>query len=224
MSWARWIDRLLLGSVSTGLIHHGHGLIAIVHAEETPVADAPVLVGIDGSASAEAATAFAFNEASRRGVDLVALHAWSDAGIFTADWHEYENQGREVLAERLAGWQQQYPDMHVQRRLVRGDPARRLSEESQHSQLVVVGSHGLGGFPPLDYGEWTMAKPQHVVRVTAHLGLRPGRALSRHHDGARRRRRWRYSGSADTSRLASRNTVRGSVGRSLCAGVQSSPS
>jgi nucleotide-binding universal stress UspA family protein len=154
------VDRLLLGSVSTGLIHHGHGPIAIVHAEKTPASDAPVLVGIDGSPAAEAATALAFDEASRRGVDLVALHAWSDAGVFTADWPEYENQGSEVLAERLASWQQQYPDVHVRRRVVRGDPIRWLHEESEHSQLVVVGSHGLGGFAGMLLGSVSSAVAQ----------------------------------------------------------------
>src|SRR5271163_1195906 len=73
-------ERLRLGSVSTGLLHHGHGPIAVVQPEEAPPADAPVLVGVDASPASEAATALAFEEASRRGVDLVALHAWSDVG------------------------------------------------------------------------------------------------------------------------------------------------
>jgi nucleotide-binding universal stress UspA family protein len=153
-------DRLLLGSISMGLIHHGHGPIAIVHDEETPAADAPVLVGIDGSPDAEAATALAFDEASRRGVDLVALHAWSDAGIFAADWPEFENQGRKVLAERLAGCRQQYPGVHVRQQLMRVNPARWLSEESKHSQLVVVGSHGLGGFAGMLLGSVSSAVAQ----------------------------------------------------------------
>ena len=85
----------------------------------------------------------------RRGVDLVALHAWSDVAVFPIlgmDWHEYESQGHEILSERLAGWQEQYPDVHVQRRLVCDQPARWLTRESQHAQLVVVGSRGRGGF------------------------------------------------------------------------------
>ena len=67
-------------STSTGLIHHGHGPIALVRADDAQAPDdvAPVLVGIDGSRASVAATALAFDEASRRGVDLIALHAWSD--------------------------------------------------------------------------------------------------------------------------------------------------
>jgi nucleotide-binding universal stress UspA family protein len=144
------LGRLLLGSVSTGLLHHASCPVAIIRPEpESSDSDAPVLLGIDGSPASEAATTLAFDEASRRGVDLVALHAWSDVAVFPIlgmDWHEYESQGHEILSERLAGWQEQYPDVHVQRRLVCDQPARWLTRESQHAQLVVVGSRGRGGF------------------------------------------------------------------------------
>ncbi|HEX3284646.1 MAG TPA: universal stress protein [Mycobacterium sp.] len=144
------LGRLLLGSVSTGLVHHASCPVAVIRPEPEPsYGDAPILLGIDGSPASEAATALAFDEASRRGVDLVALHAWSDVAVFPIlgmDWHEYESQGHEILSERLAGWQEQYPDVHVERRLVCDQPARWLTRESQHAQLVVVGSRGRGGF------------------------------------------------------------------------------
>jgi len=145
------LGRRLLGSVSTGLIHHAHCPVAIVHADQAKATDpaSPVLLGIDGSAASEGATALAFDEASRRGVDLVALHAWSDVGVFPSlgvDWHKYEEQGREILGERLAGWHEEYPDVRVRRRVVCDGPARWLVDESGQSQLVVVGSHGRGGF------------------------------------------------------------------------------
>lgn len=72
------LGRLLLGSISTALLHHARCPVAIIHSGNgaTPDSDAPVLVGIDGSPASEAATALAFDEASRRRVDLVALHAW----------------------------------------------------------------------------------------------------------------------------------------------------
>lgn len=78
------LGRLLLGSVTTGLIHHAHCPVAVIRSEEIAVPDsnAPVLVGIDGSPASEAATALAFDEASRRGVGLMALHVWSDVGVF----------------------------------------------------------------------------------------------------------------------------------------------
>lgn len=73
----RWPGRLL-GSVSSGLLRHAHCPVVIIHDEDSVMPhpqQAPVLVGVDGSSASELATAIAFDEASRRNVDLVALHA-----------------------------------------------------------------------------------------------------------------------------------------------------
>jgi nucleotide-binding universal stress UspA family protein len=141
--------RAIFGSVSSGLVHYAHCPVAVIHANDAPAPDpaSPVLLGVDGSAASDAATAVAFEEASRRGVDLVALHAWSDVGMFPilgADWRQYEDEGHKVLAERLAGWQEQYSDVQVRRRIVCDQPARWLLEDSEKAQLVVVGSRGRG--------------------------------------------------------------------------------
>ncbi len=159
------LGRLLLGSVTTGLIHHAHCPAAVIHSDqgEAPDPSAPVLLGIDGSPASEAATALAFDEASRRGVEPLALHAWSDVGVFPIlgmDWRDRESEGQEVLAERLAGWQEQYPDVHVERLLVCDKPARWLLEESERAQLVVVGSRGRGGFPGMLLGSVSSAVAQ----------------------------------------------------------------
>lgn len=152
----------LLGSVSRGLLHHADCPVAVTHADGVRVPDrtSPVLLGIDGSPASEGATALAFDEASRRGVDLVALHAWSDVGVFPAlglDWREYELEGHQILAERLAGWQERYPDVRVQRRIVCDRPARWLIDEAKNSQLVVLGSRGRGGFKGLLLGSVSTA-------------------------------------------------------------------
>ncbi|BCO34903.1 universal stress protein [Mycobacterium heckeshornense] len=170
------LGRFLLGSVSTGLLHHAHCPVAIIHADEGLSDDnAPVLVGIDGSPASEGAIGLAFDEASRRRVHLVALHAWSDVGVFPIlgmDWRGYETQGAEVLAERLAGWQEQYPDVRVERRLVCDKPAHWLIEESAHAQLVVVGSRGRGGFPGMLLGSVSSALAQSAQAPL--IVVRPG--------------------------------------------------
>jgi nucleotide-binding universal stress UspA family protein len=150
----------VLGSISRGLLHYGHGPVAVIRPEGQVAPSAPVLLGIDGSPASEPATALAFDEASRRGVGLVALHAWSDVGVFPPQeeaWREYEKEGLEVLAERLAGWQEQYPDVTVTRRIVRDRPARRLLDEAAHAQLVVLGSRGRGGFSRMLLGSVSTA-------------------------------------------------------------------
>ena len=153
----RWPGRLM-GSVSSGLLRYAHCPVAIIHDEDPLMphpSKAPVLVGIDGSSASELATAIAFDEASRRNVGLIAVHAWSDVDVSEwpgIDWPVTQSMAEEVLAERLAGWQEQYPDVQVSRTVVRDQPARQLVQRSEEAQLVVVGSRGRGGFADMLVG------------------------------------------------------------------------
>ncbi len=160
------VGRVLLGSVSTGLIHHAHCPVAVIHDEVAVAAkpsQLPVVVGIDGSPASELATAIAFDEASWRGVELVAIHAWSDAHVSdipSIEWSAQQAVGEEALAERLAGWQERYPDVAVRRKIVLDAPARHLLAEAESSQLLVVGSHGRGGFSGMLLGSVSTAVTQ----------------------------------------------------------------
>lgn len=143
------LDRLTLGSVSSGLVRHAHSPVAVIHKEHAdPGMRAPILLGVDGSPASEFATTIAFDEASHRHAPLVAMHAWADpltAGAHL-NWTIDEAKGGEVLSERLAGWQEKYPDVEVRPTLVHQDAGRWLVNHSDSAQLVVVGSHGRGGF------------------------------------------------------------------------------
>lgn len=144
------VERALLGSVARGLLHHAHGPVAVIHAAGGQLPDAgPVVVGVDGSPASEEAVKLAFDEASRRGAELVAVHAWYDLAAppsIAQHWLDRVESAEEVLAERLAGWRDQYPDVTVRRRVVCDQPAKAMLEEARGAQLVIVGSHGRGGF------------------------------------------------------------------------------
>lgn len=144
------IGRGVLGSVSSGIVRRASCPVAVIHDEDPLMpypAQAPVLVGIDGSPASELATTIAFDEASRRGVELKAVHAWSDTGILGlpgVDWSAVKAEAERSLSERLAGWRERYPDVTVHRIVVGDRPARQLIEQSETAQLTVVGSHGRG--------------------------------------------------------------------------------
>lgn len=157
------VARAFLGSVSSSLVRHAHCPVAVIHDEDPPTArppQAPVVVGIDGSSTSELATEIAFDEASRRGVGLVAVHAWTDRGPLgfprtnhaPIEWANFEVRAEAALAERLSGWQERYPDVVVRKVVVCDQPASPLLEQADTAQLVVVGSHGRGGFPGMLLG------------------------------------------------------------------------
>jgi nucleotide-binding universal stress UspA family protein len=142
------LARGLLGSVSSGLVRHARCPVAVIHDGEQQMpqpSKAPVLLGVDGSSASELATEIAFDEASRRRVGLIALHAWSTKELVElpgVDWSAVEAEEERLMSEALAGWQERYPDVAVSKLLVCDKPARVLVETSQSAQLVVVGSHG----------------------------------------------------------------------------------
>jgi nucleotide-binding universal stress UspA family protein len=142
---------LLAGSVASALAAHGRCPVVVVRGADRDQSStsAPVVVGIDGTPASEAAIAFAFETASARHAPLVAVHAWQtplvgtvppDPAVVTA----VERVAHEILAERLAGWHEKYPDVHVRRAVVNDRPAPLLAREAEGAQLLVIGSRGHG--------------------------------------------------------------------------------
>src|ERR1700730_7871364 len=174
----RAFGRGMLGPVIAGLLHHANCAVTVVPDPESApheIGDAPVLVGIDGSTASEGAAAVAFDEASRRGVPLLALLAWGEVGfspILGMDLRPYRDQAAELLSERLAGWRERYPDVQVQRRLVCDVPDRWLIDESRTAQLVVLGSDGRGGYAGMHLGSVTstVVRSAHVPVIVVRDG------------------------------------------------------
>lgn len=153
---------VLLGSMATQLAAHADAPLAVIRgagADRRPERE-PVVVGVDGSPLSTEAIGAAFEEAALRGAPLMAVHVWSDADttqVFSQarvffDWEPIQQTEERLLAERLAGWGEKYPDVVVERRIVKDKPPHALIEASKSAQLVVVGSRGRGGFAGLLLG------------------------------------------------------------------------
>ncbi|MEU2749813.1 universal stress protein [Streptomyces collinus] len=163
---------LLLGSTAVHLAAHGQCPLMVVRGRPDP--SGPVLLAVDGSPAGEAAVDFAFAEAALRGAPLVALHVWNT-------WSEraYEGPGDPLTAvvtdaERLREAEQQlldrvvadrqaaYPQVTVERRLVRSRIRATLIEASGKAQLMVAGARGHGGFTGLLLGSASQALLHHA--------------------------------------------------------------
>ena len=161
---------LLTGSTSLQLAMHATCPVIVVRAGVSEHAGGRsaghVIVGVDGSEVSEAAISFAFEEAATSRVGLTALHAWEwpDQHLDAHDglWAAAQEAEEAVLAERLAGWTEKYPDVEVTRVTRRADPAGALVDESAGAALTVVGSRGSGGFKGLLLGSVSHAALQYA--------------------------------------------------------------
>ncbi len=126
----------------------------------------PVVVGVDGSDSARAAARWAADEATRRGA-RVRLIAAVDRTVFESGGQTLAGQGqardavvlaaREYLdaaADELSGT---HPDLAVEDDVRGGSAAVELAEESEHAQLLVLGTRGRSGFSSLLAGSVAVA-------------------------------------------------------------------
>ncbi|MFG1643284.1 universal stress protein [Amycolatopsis sp. NPDC049252] len=161
---------MLTGSTVVAMVARGRCPIMVVRGGGRE--NGPVVLGMDGSPANEPAIAVAFDEASSRGADLVAVHSWLSVSAGTAhtlgrqlldDFDALEGNEREILAERLAGWQEKYPDVTVRRVVARDHPVRCLLDHSADAQLLVVGSRGLGGFSGMLTGSTSQALIHHAT-------------------------------------------------------------
>lgn len=153
------IEGLLAGSVAVGLAARAPCPVVVVRGVGAAPADiAPVVVGIDGTVTGDAAVAFAFEAAAARHTGLVAVHCWSEAmfepeaAAILYDRGAVEAGEQALLSDRLSGWPEKYPEVVVEQLVIRDSPARGLLEQAARAQLVVVGSRGHGDFTGWVFG------------------------------------------------------------------------
>jgi nucleotide-binding universal stress UspA family protein len=164
---------LLAGSVSTQVAAHAHCPVIVVRAGGAgePGPQAPVVVGLDGSAESTHALQFALDVAAATDAPLVAVYAWR--GLPTGNlgpttvWHydpaEAEEEARRLLAEQLAGCAERYPQLSIEHGPVLSfNPGETLVDASRTAGLVVVGSRGRGGFTGLLLGSTSHTLVHHA--------------------------------------------------------------
>lgn len=178
---------LLLGSTAVHLAAHGHCPLLVVRGAGDPAREGLIVAGVDGSPAGDAAIEFAFAEAALRDTGIVAVHAWSPwkseapapqdpAAPYASGVGDLAANEERLLAEALAGRQERYPDVPVERRVLRGGPREALIEASFEAALVVVGARGRGGFTGMLLGSVSQALLHHadcpvaVVRAAAGKG------------------------------------------------------
>lgn len=172
-----------LGSVTLAMASTGPAPVAVVHHGDRQRSSGPVVVGIDGTATSEAAVSFAFHAAAVRRTELLAVHVWHDMVVPGShrlqnpllDPERIQQQEREVLAERVAGWADKYPDVPVRQILVEGRAVPCLLGYAKQAQLLVVGSHGRGGFAGMLLGSTSHALIIHSAAPVVVVRSDPGR-------------------------------------------------
>ena len=132
-----------------------------------------IVVGIDGSPPADAALAFALEEARLRKLPLRIVCAWEipaleyagAAFVPTDDLAaEAEHHADEVLARALETIGHE-PGVELETVAAPGHPPAVLVEQSDGAALLVVGTRGRGGFASLVLGS--------VSQAVARQGLCP---------------------------------------------------
>ena len=163
---------LLLGSVSVTVAAHAHCPVVVVRTQPAPADPClrPVVVGVDGSPTSMSAVDLAFDQASRLGLPLVAVHGWELPSLFgpVPPWlpeevEEIRMAEKAVTSESLAGHTERYPDVDVTVVVRRGGPAQVILSAAEGAELVVVGSRGLGGFRGLLLGSVSQAVLHHAT-------------------------------------------------------------
>lgn len=160
------IPEVILGSVALHVAAHGRSPVAVIPGHGVVDPTGPILLGVDGSRTSEAAVEYGFDEADRRGASIRAVLVWDDAalrgfakGASLIGRIEDDDQ-HAVLAEQLAGWREKYPDVQVEQVVRLGRPAEALLRHDAaepEPQLIVVGSRGRGGLAGLLLGSTSHA-------------------------------------------------------------------
>ncbi|SCG69921.1 universal stress protein [Micromonospora halophytica] len=156
---------LLAGSTAVSVTAHAHCPVVVVRDGQAD-ATGPVVVGVDGSESSQAALGFAVERAAQREVPLRVVRVFDPPGErwrpSDHDERATTDEERAAVEEMLSRWRQTFPDVVVEVDVRPGNPAATLVEASRDAQLVVVGSRGRGGLRGMLLGSVSQQLIQHA--------------------------------------------------------------
>ncbi|WP_199701972.1 universal stress protein [Jiangella rhizosphaerae] len=136
------IGSIVLGSVSGRLATHAP-CPAVVVPPEGRHGDGSIVVGVDGSAPADAALRFALTEAGRRSARVVVVGAYRMRGNTPAPELQETEALVDAALERARAATGATADVTTV--VEPGDPADLIVQAAADASLVVVGSRGRGG-------------------------------------------------------------------------------
>jgi nucleotide-binding universal stress UspA family protein len=154
------VERFFAGSTSSALAAHAASPVIVVPvAWSTDSAARRIVVGLDGARSEVDAIQFAYDSAARSTNRLVVVHSCRSIddlyrGIpeLSDEAAELEAADRRAIAESLAGWSEEFPQVDVTTVFSARAAADALLHEAESAELLVVGSRGRGGFKGLRLG------------------------------------------------------------------------
>ena len=151
---------LQLGSVSWQVAGHACGRVVVVRGPWRPANQppGPVVAGVDGSAAGRAAIVFAFEEATLRGVPLMAVCALTDAPGRLGEIRRIREDFENLMADEA----KTHPEVSVWHRVLPGTPRSALLAAAAEAQLLVVGARGRGGFDEMSLGSIAHAVLQYA--------------------------------------------------------------
>ncbi|MEV7007523.1 universal stress protein [Streptosporangium sp. NPDC051022] len=142
-----------------------------------------IVVGVDGSRVSLEAVGWAVREAGLRGSALRVVHAMPAGPLEMSDDAPYADVGRwmrdgatSTLTDALERVREEDGGVEVESLLLPGDPRSALIEAAKAAELLVVGSHGLGGFRGMLLGSVALGVSGHTACPVAVVRQPPKRS------------------------------------------------
>lgn len=141
----------VVGSVSLSTLTATDTPVVLVRAAEDRENAAPtpyreIVVGVDIHQACDRVLAFAFEEASRRGCTLRAVHGWKlpppsgySPVLNPSVAREVDRTVAQMLDDMLMPWRLKFPDVRLEEKTFIGSAGQQLVQATTDADLVVIG-------------------------------------------------------------------------------------